>query len=390
MARLLAAGPGEFPLHRAVQAVLSESRASMGKWAARAREADPFLRYLIPADTVGSNRVREALGPDRALLLPVPAGNVYELFLLGPGPLACEVSPVNRTRLIQAAREFSALLAGGSADTARLGDPLRARRLEELGRELWSALLRPVEKHYAGMRALVVVLPRELAGLPLHALRRGGAGSRFPAEQILVTYAPSVLSLGGPVGTVAPVRELTGAGHAGGTAWDVEYELRDIRAFYRDARLLFTRDATLEALQGGGGDLLHLAALLLPGGRDPANARIRLGAPNASSCEDVSWGELRSIRPRATVVVSPLGPVERPEAQGVLAEVFLTNGSREVVMMTFPPARRSKKYFGEVFYTELLSGADVRTAYRRVQTEMIGRREYAALPLWAPYMLWTR
>ena len=44
---------------------------------------------------------------------------------------------------------------------------------------------------------------------------------------------------------------VTCLGFAGRSGWDVEYELRDVRFFFKDARMLLGREATFDTLRCG-------------------------------------------------------------------------------------------------------------------------------------------
>jgi CHAT domain-containing protein len=70
--------------------------------------------------------------------------------------------------------------------------------------------------------------------------------------------------------------------------------------------------------------------------------------------------------------------------------LFLANGTQEIVFTSTVPSRKAKKFFGEIFYTTLLTGADVRAAYRKAQLEMIRTADYASPFTWAPFFLWGR
>jgi CHAT domain-containing protein len=87
------------------------------------------------------------------------------------------------------------------------------------------------------------------------------------------------------------------------------------------------------------------------------------------------------------VVVSNLAPY-RADAHVVVASSFLSGGASSVIISTHTPSRKAKKVFSEMFYTALLGGADVQTALRKVQSEMIRNPEFSSPLVWGPYMLW--
>jgi hypothetical protein len=236
---------------------------------------------------------------------------------------------------------------------------------------------------------MICVLPAEAAALPLHALRRNGA-SPYLAEQLLVSYLPSAWSLLLSPVAQAPARDVVGVGFPGETSWDVEYELRDIRAFYKQARLYFGQQATLATLQGEHADVLDIAAALRPDRNAPGNSSVTLSdGETPDGMKRVPLGDLFSLPPFPVVVFSDLGGarlgIGRAEPYP-----FLANGTRMVVMDDYVPSRKTKKYFGEVFYTALQNGDEDLEAFRKAQLAMIRNPEFAAPYAWAPFFDWGK
>jgi CHAT domain-containing protein len=250
--------------------------------------------------------------------------------------------------------------------------------------------MRPVESASGGLTDLFVILPREFSPLPLQALRRGGAGAqrRFVAEQRSIHYLPSASSLLLATATPASQHAVTGIGHPGATGWDVEYELRDIRAFYKDAVLFFGQDATFEAMKRAGGDILHVTAELHYGRRSAGNSSLLLSDGKSSDgIRAIPWGLLPGLPPRAALLISDLGP-HLPSKNPLLAQLLLMGGTRSVVLHAFTPLRKSRKTFGEIFYTTLLTGVAPDDAFHQAQLEMI--RTSQPLHQWAAFSLWGK
>jgi CHAT domain-containing protein len=179
-----------------------------------------------------------------------------------------------------------------------------------------------------------------------------------------------------------------GLGYRGSTGWDVEYELRDIRAFYRDARLYFGASATEETLEREHADLLHLALVFRYNPAAPGNtAAVFSDGRSADLTTRISLGRFSSLSGYRTVVVSDLWP-GKEGASSVIAPSLLSGGATAVVVTAYTPSRKAKKVFSESFYTALLGGADVQTALRSVYNEMIGDPEFASPFVWGTYALW--
>jgi CHAT domain-containing protein len=177
-------------------------------------------------------------------------------------------------------------------------------------------------------------------------------------------------------------------GYAGNTQWDVEYELRDIRAFHKDARLYFQKQATPSNLQREQGTILHLAAEFSFDPAFPRNSFWHLSDGQGNSPLKLQWGMILSLQGFSAVVLSDLGKhANMPAAQ---AELFLVAGSRSVITTLYSAQRRTKKFFGELFYTALTGGSSPEDAYRSAVMGMIGDEDYAAPPVWAPFVLWGR
>jgi CHAT domain-containing protein len=266
------------------------------------------------------------------------------------------------------------------------------QRIQQLSGFLYSAFIRPIEGDIAGASRLVIVQQNDLTSLPLHALRKWPAGSQSPyvAEQFLVSYLPSASALMLNGVPMLPEHDIVALGHAGATSWDVEYELRDIRAFYKDARFYFNQDATLAALQKEHGDVLHLAAEFHFDGRIDQNSYFVLSdGKSLETTRRILLGDVCTLQPFSTTIVSDLGE-RRTGIHKIQPTMFLLNGSASVIVSPYPPLRKTKKYFGEIFYTSLLGGNTSQQAFRQTQIAMIKNPDYASPHVWAPFFLWGK
>jgi tetratricopeptide (TPR) repeat protein len=357
--------------------------------ARRDRAFEPFVRVA----SVGLTEAGKALPAGTALVEHVMTRRSLYAFVVTNAKSGVYVAAFEKDRVFDLSREFVDLLRlrEAYADSSRPRQSAIESRLRELNLPLYEAFIQPIEGAIAGVSDLNVVLPREVTGLPLHALARpmqrtGG----FVAEQHAVSYLPSASSLLLPRVRPGQVKEVVGVGCPGGTSWDVEYELRDIRAFYKGVRLYFDQQATLATLQKENEDLLHLALRFQFNDPRPGNSFVVLSdGESAESIKRIPLGELLSLPPVTAIVVSDLDE-HRLGIRPSEPYLFLANGTQEIVFTSTVPSRKAKKYFGEIFYTTLLAGADVRTAYRKAQLEMIRTADYASTFTWAPFFLWGR
>lgn len=388
--RQLLESAGATPLIRVVR----DSLRQAGQELARAREqlvrVHPAFAPLVQTGGLGMTEVQQVLSPEAALLSFVQGERMLHAFLITRERSAVRLAAVDRGRMMETAGELRALLTSEEANSDSVQLPtLVPPRLGELLRRLSEWCVRPVADELRGKSDLVVVLPPELAWLPVHTLRLGQTVmAPYLIERCAVRYLPVASAALLDQVPARPVQEVVALGYAGGTAWDVEYELRDIRAFYRDVRLHFQEDATLHTLLTARGDLLHLALDIRVTDRQVQNPRIILAdgkMPGLSVREGI--GCLTGVSSFVGVVVSDLR-TGIAFNQTIVPLLLLANGTGTVVMNGFVPTRKAKRFFGEMFYTELLAGREPREAAHRAVLAMLRDREYASPSIWGAFVVW--
>jgi tetratricopeptide (TPR) repeat protein len=392
LARLASSVSEEPGLIGNVQANLEPAARAMAAAAERVLALDPSLEPALRSRGLTLAEVQKLL-PQRTVLLTHFAGRrTLHVFAVTSSRAAVQVAAVGRDRVVAMTREFASLLReresyGDSSDAQRRSADTRIR---ELTTTLYAFFVRPVDGDIAEAAQVIVVPARELIELPLHALSRTSARTdQHMIQRYAVTYLPVTTALTLPSKMMRPERTVVGVGHPGDTRWDVEYELRDIRAFYRDATLHFDQQATLETLHKDSADVLHLALAFRRSSDHPGTMHVLLSdGKSTGTTREVQLGRLFSLPRNPAVIVSNLDGSSRIDRS--IALLFLMRGSEVVIMSQYPPTRKTRKFFGEVFYTSLLGGADGRWAFRATQLEMIKNREYASIHHWAPYTVWGK
>jgi hypothetical protein len=355
--------------------------------------AAPSLGPCVRVGAAGMVEVQKTLPPGTVLLFPVTTARSVHVFALTNGTATAQMSAVTHDQIGTLRREYLGLLQARTAltDSELVRTRQANQRTLELARGLYEALLRPVERELTGARTLVVVLPRDLGSLPLHTLRKSAlAGDPYLVERFTVSYLPSASAMLLPQAVPRTVKDVVALGCPGETSWDVEYELRDIRSFYKDLRLHFGKDATIGTLRNERADVLHLAAELSLDDRRPDNAHLVLSdGKSAMSTTRIPLGELLSLPSSGVVIVSNLSDAH---AQIHPAEpyVLLASGSGMTLLTSYVPTRGAKKMFWAGLYAALASGVGPDAAYRRAQLEMLKDPKYAGPHFWAPFFLWSR
>jgi tetratricopeptide (TPR) repeat protein len=382
------------PLHTSLIAEVNQSfQKAHREFAAHYDRLIATMPQLAPAlqcDGLPPSTVQARLGADEALVAYTLTPRSTYAFFITRSRMGVHLGVGGNDRLLETYHELLDDLGQHIArvDSGDIDRYMPTAHLQELSRSLYESMILPMEPALRGVSQLRVILPSEMSSLPLHALQR--RGGQFLAERMLVSYLPTARWALQPPAKTPSVAAVVGLGHAGSTSWDVEYELRDIRAFYKDAQLFFGKQATLSMLQGTHADVLHLALEVEMSHQAPGTSYLLLSdGQSAASTSRIPAGRILSWAPAGTVVLSNLAASMAP-VHGALPSLFFVNGTPLVMTNGIPAARKAKKVFGEMYYTGLASGLPGPAAFRRAQQEMIRDKRYAAPQFWAPFMLWGR
>jgi CHAT domain-containing protein len=353
----------------------------------------PMLAPLLGVEGVRLPEVQRRLGTAATLVRFVPTARSLYAFVVTQDDATVRLAAAGSEQVLASTEQLFSLFRSveSEADTIRVDAAGPRAQAEQLLASLGEWFMLPVARDLPPGGTILVVATPEFPWLPVHALRTGrGKRSSYVAEQHPVLYLPLAGSLLLPPRLPAVVRGVAAAGFPGRTRWDVEYELRDIRAFFKDARLYFGKQATVAELAGESSQLLHIAAQLIVNSRHPENAAIVLSDGKSQTFPaELPVGALFALPPTPAVVVSNLSPGGTYYHTGVPLLLAL-NGTGTTIMNGFVPLRRSKKFFNEVFYTNLVNGASVAAAYRAVQVEMIRTPAFQSPLVWGQYFLWSR
>lgn len=336
--------------------------------------------------------VQRQLPPGTVLLRHITTDRSVYAFAISNSHSVVQVAAIDRRELTTLVNRYSSVLG----ELVALADSPAVQRkpleltLNELSNRLYSSLVRPVENMLAEANTVVITADDELVNVPFQALRKGSGRTLFLAEQFLVCYIPDLGFLALPPATAGRVRDVVALGHAGMTHWDVEYELKDIRAFYKEARLYFDQQASLSTLQREHGDVLHLALDIRFSSALPRNAMMILSdGKTRGSVKEVPLGLLLTTASFPTVIVSHLN-ADTVSAGKLIPALFLMNGTSSCIINEHPVSRKAKKQFGEMMYTAFPAGTSTPAAFRGAITGMVRGKDSSSPSAWAPFSLWGR
>jgi hypothetical protein len=382
--------PGNTPLLKELHRSLKQASVAMREIADRVSRRRPALVPAVRYDGITPAELQKHLPEGTVVLTYTLTRRSVYVTAITNARILHAVSAAGDEEVSRMVEGFLAALAAPGRNTDSLA-PAQRKEIPDLSqatRGLYEALVLPVESILQTATTVRVVLPPELPLFPFQALRRGRRGSPYLAERALISYLPTARAALLPSAPPETVRDILCVGFPGTTPWDVEYELRDVRAFYKDARLCFGRNAVADTLRMKRADLLHLAVEIRLSRQRPVFGGVLLSDGQSSTgITRLALGELPALQGSGAVLVSNLAQ-RMPILDRSIPYAFRSAGNGAAILNVFPATRKAKKDFGEAFYTALQGGASVPAAYRKTQEAMIGREETAAPGTWAAFLLW--
>lgn len=346
-----------------------------------------FARLFLQAP-VSLKTLRDNLPPQTVLLEYIPLPNALFIIVVRSDTVYLKKITIPLNRIQTLVSGYNALIAD-----QRLNEKdhkfnyLQAKnRLDAFSYDLYDVLVEPIVQYLKNATKVYIVLPQEFDYLPLHTLRKKGERSpNFFINQYQVNYLPTASVLLFPAQKTSLSNRIIGIGHPGRTKWDVEYELKDIWAFNRNAKLLFGTDATIEDVRALPADILHITAEIALNVRFPSTACILLSDKVSSLYfRKVPIGMMATLPKIPVVIISNI--TEKPGViNRYIPMLMLANGTQTFIGTMWQGERKGKKYFGEVFYTNFLLAVPPDKAYHAALSALTEDNELSSPSLWGLY-----
>jgi tetratricopeptide (TPR) repeat protein len=232
-----------------------------------------------------------------------------------------------------------------------------------LSEELYAVLIRPVEQ-FGGQR-FVIVPPDGFEKFPFHALTKNG---KPLMEMIEVSYLPSLYFLKPSTAMPNLVATIAAFGFSSDTRWGLEFELRDIRSFFRNVTLFLNQSATLKQLEDVSGEVLHLSTRF---GSTIGNERTFILSDGTASLMGVTVpvSQFTALHTFPIVILNDITP-RGNSVTGLHSLLWLLNGSAAVITNEFPLTPKGSKTFVENFYSGYSATLNPFHAYRKAMVEL--------------------
>jgi tetratricopeptide (TPR) repeat protein len=347
----------------------------------------PNYEPLLHANSIKIKEIQASIPPGTLVVRFLPANEQLHVFALTKTKFEVKSTIVPREKLLALVAEYQRLLHDPSVYTGTAGETSVSTmtRFATLSTQLYDYLLRPVD----GMleRNLVVVESPEFEGFPFHTIERQDRGGsvKYLIEITSVDYLPSLSAVRFKTADTEHLSRVTAMGNPTGKNWSIDYELRDIRSFFKEATILISRDASWDNLKDVKTDVLQLSSDFLMGEGDSPLGMIALS--KAQTPDDVSkipFEKLTEIQAPAIVVLS------NQYGQGfglstAHALVLRINGTSDVFFNSWFSDRKAAKFFSEFFYTHLANGLAPGDAYRQALLNLIRTRDVSHPHSWGQF-----
>ncbi|MDD8018077.1 MAG: CHAT domain-containing protein [Bacteroidota bacterium] len=255
------------------------------------------------------------------------------------------------------------------------------RALYQLSEELYELLMQPVEKF--GTQRFVIIPPLGFEKFPFHMLTKN---EKPLLEMIEVSYIPAVAF--GNINTPFPqyINNIVAFGYTADTRWGLEFELRDIRSFFRNAQIFANENATEENLKNALGEVLQISSTFRTTQDKEYFFTLTDGSASTGGTT-IPISLFASLHPFPRVYLSDV-QMKTNKLTPNHSVYWALNGTSSIITTELPIEPRSSRIFGENFYSTLSSTSNPFNAYRQAVLQLHKQSGIAERQTWASYFFY--
>jgi tetratricopeptide (TPR) repeat protein len=371
----------------AIQSQLADLRKKVRDATSRVLAIQPNYEPLLSPIMKKSQDLQKLIPEGTVVLQFLPTDDELDLFALTRDRLDVQKVSIGKDSLLSLVHDYEQLLQdpsvyAGAGGIASLGS---MTRFEKLSTQLYDCFIRPVESRLD--RSLVIIARDEFRSFPFQALERqdNKGNVKYLIELSSVDYLPSLSSLQyGTANTIA-IRSVIACGNPTGQNWSVDYELRDIRSFFKNATILLGVEATWKNLLHSKGDVLQLSTdFFNTSDRYDLGVFVCSNGKTIGETENVAFEQLASHEPYPVIELSNQ-QVKGYGLNPLHALLLRMNGTSDVFLNAWVADRKAAKFFSEYLYTNLAAGLAPGDAYRQALLNLIGTREVSHPRSWGQF-----
>ena len=357
---------------------IAKAREELGSLAERISREYPNYGPLIGRDEAARVSELQSLVPQGTLVITYLASQDYlHIFALSRTSFSVHNAAIGREKLLGMVDEYERLLKDPNVYAGAAGEASlpAMTRFANLSTQLYDVLIRPVD----GMldRSLVIVAGNEFKDFPFQTIERESPDGmvKYLIELTSVDYLLSFSSLKFRTTSATRIRNVMALGNPTGRNWSVDYELRDIRSFFKEAIVQIGFEDTWKNLKSAKQEVVQISSdFRNNAGNVPFGSIAFSDGSTLEESIDVPFERLTSL-PAVPVIV-----LSNTLGQGVgltplHAFMLRINGTSDVFYNAWSSERKATKFFSEFFYTHLANGIAPGDAYRQAILNLIQTRE---------------
>jgi tetratricopeptide (TPR) repeat protein len=347
----------------------------------------PNYEALVQSGRMEVASIRNYI-PNGSLVIDfLPTDDVLYIFALTRSHLVVRTSVIRRDSLFQLMSEYQRLLQDPTVYSGEAGEAsiTSMTRFAILSTQLFEILLRPVDDLFE--RNLIFVDNHEMDGFPFHAIERQDSKGniKYVIELTGVDYIPSLSSLRYRLASFTRTQNVVAFGNPTGKNWSVDYELRDIRSFFKNARVMIGLEASWNNLKSVKADILQISSEFTQ-----QNSELPLGNIILSNGLIVEQSTAVPFEKLTELAAVPVVILSNQYGQGVglsaeHALLLHLNGTSDVFFNAWHADRKAAKFFSESFFIHLSNGLAPGDAYRQALLNLIQTREVRQPRSWGQF-----
>lgn len=356
---------------------IAQLKRQVAESSARMVAAQPNYEPLLRVGAARISEIQNLIPRGTVIVRFLPTSSQLYIFAVTRSRVEVRTSTVPRDVLLASLAEYRRLLQDPGVYTGVGGEasiPVMTR-FGTLSPQLYEYLLRPVESLFE--RNLVIIPSREFENFPFHAIERQERNNtvKYVVELTSVDYLPSLTSLKYKTTASLKFNRIVAIGNPSGKNWSIDYELRDIRSFFKEASVLTALEASWDNLKAAQGEVLQLATdFVYEGTTAPLGLLALSDGRTAEESIKIPFERLAGLKPYPVIVLS------NQYGQGTAlasahALLLRINGTPDVFFNAWFADRKAAKFFSEYFFTHLSNGLAPGDAYRQALLNLIQTKD---------------
>jgi tetratricopeptide (TPR) repeat protein len=372
---------------KALHAELESAKLSIrkGSWDV-VKEYSNYESFVLPL-RVDMPAIQKCI-PNGSLAIEfLPTDDTLYIFAYSRSQLVVRTSAIRRDSLFQFMADYRRLLQDPTVYSGEAGEAsvISMTRFAILSTHLYELLLRPVDDLFE--RNLIIVMNHEMEGFPFHAIERQDASGnvKYVIELTSVDYVPSLSSLRYRSTPLTRTQNVVAFGNPTGKNWSLDYELRDIRSFFKNAHVMVGLEASWDNLKSVKADILQISTEFSQRSTEfPLGNFVLSNGLIVEQSTTISFEKLTELTAAPVMILSN----QYGQGSGLSSEHALllhANGTSDIFLNAWQADRKAAKFFSEYLFTHLANGLAPGDAYRQALLNLIRTREVSQPHSWAQF-----